>query len=769
MNALVLFLLGVIAGCSAELDPRCAWGQSYWCSGLSAAKSCGAIEHCKSTVWKNQQLKQDARDSCLFCKTIVDDVKRYIQHGKTEAEIAHFLSSACGIIPDATSAAKCKEIADTLITELIQLATSDVDPQMICSLLGVCTGVEDNVQHSPVVKSEQAQPVALAQTSAEKELAPLAVIDVKDEPLCGDCKKFFKDIQDMIIANKTESQVEQLIYQEVCAQLGSLENECKTLVHEFLPEIMDILSKYYDPTMICQSLGVCAAKNSQVDKYPLLFAKLRKLPQLYKAVDKENSAATCLICKTIITELQMLGRDPAIQAEIKDLIKTRFCSLMDSMKVVCIMVIEQYSRELFELMSTVLEPTTRCHSLGFCDAVATKPEKIVPAMALTPAKYPVSGANAAEKDPSTECILCQYAVREIQQMISTNATEEEIMQALEKACTYLPESYVQTCKQFVDTYGKMVIDMLINKIDPEKVCIQLGLCTGSERFPKINIPVFKLSKTSVGTSDPGPICMVCQLVVTEVKAMIGDNATEAEIMQALEKACAMLPDKYSKQCKDFVDKYGPMVIDLLIKDIDPEQVCTQLGLCSTPKNAVNGKNLPPIQVSYPKVGNGEACAVCETIIQYLEALLEQGSTMEQIEALLGKLCGYLPPSMVNQCESIIKQYGDLIIHYVSTLASPKEVCRLIHVCDNKVSPAAAAAPGIALQAASNRIASDSNAGPGIELEHLEVPKLEIKQKAPLLGVNECTWGPYHICSSREIAVKCNKLEYCEKVWSSNQP
>ncbi|XP_072342153.1 prosaposin-like [Scyliorhinus torazame] len=37
-----------------------------------------------------------------------------------------------------------------------------------------------------------------------------------------------------------------------------------------------------------------------------------------------------------------------------------------------------------------------------------------------------------------------------------------------------------------------------------------------------------------------------------------------------------------------------------------------------------------------------------------------------------------------------------------------------------------------------------------------------KEEARLLGLNECTWGPSHWCSSRETAVKCKTVDYCEK-------
>lgn len=761
MKIFAALILAVISVCSAELDPKCAWGQSYWCSSLEVAKSCGAIEHCKTTVWKNQVLKQDAGDTCLFCKTIVEDVKRYVDLEKTEEEISHFLASACGLIPDSASAAKCKKIAEEMIKELLQLISSGMEPQMICSLLGVCSGLEDNVLHSPVIKSSAiGGPV-------ERKMVPMLTMN-EAEPICDDCKKFFNDIKQMITSNKTESEVEQMIDQAICSQLGSFENECKNLVHDYLPELLEMIAAYYDPNLICQALGVCAAKSSEV-KYQLLFTRLRKLP-LYKAAAEQNSATTCLMCKTIMTELQTLDRDKAVQNEIKDLIKTQFCAHIGSLKEMCEFSLEQYSAELFELLANILDPATRCRSLGFCDAIgsAVVPDKIAPEIPLTPLKPAISGTSE-KSDPSPECILCQYVVREIKQMIGTNTTEEQIIQALEKVCSYMPEKYTKQCKQFVDTYGHMIIELLIQEMDPEAVCVQIGLCTGTAQSAADGIAAIPLRPTQGATAkkleaDPTPQCMVCEMIVTELKQMIGDNATEEQIIQSIEKVCRVLPEKYAKQCKEFVDTYGHMVIKLLLEELDPEQICTQLGLCAdTHKSLAPGKALPPIRVNYPIVGSSEACAVCETIIQYLEALLEQGSTMEQIEALMGKLCGYLPDKIVHQCENLVKQYGDLIIHYVSTMAPPREVCKLMKVCDDTVS---AGISGI------NRVSRSERSSPQIELEERQLLKPDFKQKIPRLGENECTWNPRMICEfNHELAKKCNLEEFCKanNLWGNEEP
>jgi hypothetical protein len=44
----------------------------------------------------------------------------------------------------------------------------------------------------------------------------------------------------------------------------------------------------------------------------------------------------------------------------------------------------------------------------------------------------------------------------------------------------------------------------------------------------------------------------------------------------------------------------------------------------------------------------EMCTVCETVIQYVETLLEDNATVAEIEAVLEKVCNFLPTSLRDQ-------------------------------------------------------------------------------------------------------------------------
>lgn len=73
-------------------------------------------------------------------------------------------------------------------------------------------------------------------------------------------------------------------------------------------------------------------------------------------------------------------------------------------------------------------------------------------------------------------------------------------------------------------------------------------------------------------------------------------------MEAMEKVCSMLPDKYSEKCNDFLQKYGKQVVDFLLSDAAPHTICVLLHLCLLEET--------------PPTGQPQNCTLIPTVIQH---------------------------------------------------------------------------------------------------------------------------------------------------------
>lgn len=58
-----------------------------------------------------------------------------------------------------------------------------------------------------------------------------------------------------------------------------------------------------------------------------------------------------------------------------------------------------------------------------------------------------------------------------------------------------------------------------------------------------------------------------------------DNRTEESIREALEGLCQRLPKNVEKDCVRLVDAYAEEIIEMLLADLKPDEVCIALKMC----------------------------------------------------------------------------------------------------------------------------------------------------------------------------------------------
>lgn len=52
------------------------------------------------------------------------------------------------------------------------------------------------------------------------------------------------------------------------------------------------------------------------------------------------------------------------------------------------------------------------------------------------------------------------------------------------------------------------------------------------------------------------------------------------IVAAADKVCNVLPSTIKSECLSFVSLYLPYIVDLIVQEMPPNQICQELGLCN---------------------------------------------------------------------------------------------------------------------------------------------------------------------------------------------
>ncbi|XP_077999575.1 prosaposin-like isoform X3 [Glandiceps talaboti] len=724
---LLVFVTLLAAASAAELfgKEKCTRGPGYWCQHISTAKECGAIQHCKDNVWSPKYTKQND-EVCDFCKEVITTARNLIANKATQKQVVDFLDSACDLIPDAELKSMCRSAVDEYADVLFDLIVSEMDPETICTAMGLC---KPGVAIKPMIKT-----VPIVDIKPAKKVAQKSSIE------CAVCTLAMQEIDSLITQNSTISEIISVV-DKVCTILpDTIRGECKTFIDDYGVQIINLLVLKLSPNEICTKLGLCTANQKS-------FRDLK---------DTE-----CSLCELVVQYLDsFIDKNQTKQKIVQGL--HEFCNILpDSLKGQCNDIITQYGMAIPELLEQLLDPLKVCELIGLCTSNQVH--------------------NVGVKDDTT-CQLCKFVGQYLLTVLEKNATQQEIEQALDQVCAILPASIKDECTSLVAEYGPIVFQLL-DQLSPDQICQVLGLCSSSsvkvspvkddqycdvcklvaqyaltalksnsteaeienaleqlcsalpasisdecttlvkQYFPLIiqlldtMTPDDVCKALGLCSSTKSPLvlkktplknpttCAVCELAMNYIDGFIDQNSTASEIIAVLDKVCSALPSSLGTECTALIDEYGPEILKLLVQQLDPKQVCSELGLCTAQKVKV-------------AVKDSTTCEVCKLVGQYLLTVLKNNATEQEIEQALEEVCNLLPASVKDECNSLVQQYGPVLFSLLKSL-SPSELCDAIGLCPGKL----------------------------------------------VVGADKCMFGPAFWCASETNAKLCNAVQHCKlHVW-----
>uniref|UniRef100_A0A8D0HAY8 Prosaposin n=1 Tax=Sphenodon punctatus TaxID=8508 RepID=A0A8D0HAY8_SPHPU len=322
------------------------------------------------------------------------------------------------------------------------------------------------------------------------------------------------------------------------------------------------------------------------------------------------------------------------------------------------------------------------------------------------------------------CTDCVQLVTDIQEAVRTNSSfVDSLVNHAKQECDRLGPGVAELCKNYISQYSDLAIQMMMH-MQPKDICSMAGFCPSLKSVPlqtlvpakviqEANVEPLKKSMVQAKTFS---VCDICETMVKEVTSLLESNKTEEEMVYEMEKVCSVLPESIQEQCRGFVETYGKAVIDMLLEATLPETVCVLLKLCA------NDGALPAEKMVPEQTQANDFCDVCKMVVAYADKELEKNATEAEIEAVLEKVCHFLPESFTTQCVQFVQQYEPMVVQLLAEMMDPAFVCSKLGVC--------------------------------------------VSSKLPLLGSDACVWGPGYWCKNMETASQCNAVEHCKRhVWN----
>ncbi|XP_028915571.1 prosaposin isoform X1 [Ornithorhynchus anatinus] len=469
----------------------------------------------------------------------------------------------------------------------------------------------------------------------------------------------------------------------------------------------------------------------------------------------------CDLCKEVITVVGDLLKNGKTENDIRDYLEKTCGWLPDPRSSECKEMVDSYLPVILDMIKgEVSRPGEVCSALSLCQSLqkqlatqeqqkqldsnqiseANLPEVVAPFMANVPLLlYPQDKSEQpqeAAKAGGDVCKDCIQLVADVQDAMKTNSSfVESLVAHAKEQCDHLGPAIADMCKNYINQYSDLVVQMVLHMQDqqPKDICGMAGFCSSSNQMPlqaltpaKVaaadEIPALELVAPIMSNEaqvKSGPTCELCEYVIKEITKLLEDNKTEENVIHAVEKVCSILPKSMTQECQDLVEAYGKSIVELLLEEASPQLVCSMLGLCAGRRPAQT-VHLAELKAEKPKIRG--FCDVCKKLVGYLDHNLEQNSTKQEILAGLEKGCSFLPDPYQKQCDEFVDEYEPVLIEILVEMMDPNFVCLKIGAC-----PSA---------------------------------------HRPLLGTEECVWGPSYWCKNMETAAQCNAVEHCKRhVWN----
>ncbi|GLH13878.1 Uncharacterized protein GBIM_18364 [Gryllus bimaculatus] len=740
---LCLLFVGTVQSASIEIIDSsppvnsrfCVRGPSYWCKNITTAKDCNAVKHCIQTVWEQQTLPADNDNVCQICKDMVAQARAQLESNETQEELREVFEGSCKLIPISIVQKECIKLSDEFIPELVETLASQMNPQAVCAVAGLCNNARIDALLSSSSDSNSDE-ISNEITSPEK---------------CHDCSFVARQIEQNLLRTPKETILNNFV--EACGRLGSFSDGCAAVVITHFESLYSHLMKNFNGDGLCHLSGMCQFKFHTHEPDETIEGIEVVHTSSVGMLKPEKKDGACEMCQQLVLHLRDFLVANTTETEFEQVLKG-LCGQFKSFKAQCLSIVEEYYAVFYDFLVSELDAKGAkelCSLLAICRPPTVKGGPLWPlvpteavhnyeahkAAAGIPESRPIVGQDEANSmnilhrvplngdgvgvriadgnswaaplpvermlpqsvtyvSNKQLCTFCEYLLHYLQVALTSPATESEIRKVVGEACDHLPHTIDDQCRSFVDTYGDALVALLAQEIDPSQVCPKLGLCPESQVLVDLTHVV-----------NDKPTCPLCLFAVEELVTKLKDNKTEEGIRKALDELCEDLPKSLVGECRTFVENYSEELVDMIVADFTPQEVCSYLKLCdppsisSAPVSSVdeimtNDVQLPIKRLLPQTVVNAEleqmqsnvedstSCVLCEFVLSKIDSALKDKTTEDEIKHVVHDVCNWMPKTVVAECNKFVDQYADLVITLLAQNIDPKEVCTEIKLCASKL-------------------------------------------------------------------------------------
>lgn len=551
-------------------------------------------------------------------------------------------------------------LADDFIPELVEALASQMNPQMVCSVAGLC----NNAAIDKMLEEQKKKPVYVGKSLT-----------------CNNCNVLSNSIIEKFNNTHRDQVLDNI--QDLCGKMSSFSDACNSIVLTHFNTFYQQIQEKISSDAVCHMSGVCSWKfHSHAEN-----DDMKELSSEVVAGDD----LPCELCQQLVRHLRDVLIANTTEDEFKQVLQG-LCGQTKGFKTECLSIVDEYYKIIYETLVNNLDASGACFLIGICPKGETVFKPIAPAkidVKITKLETVPSLSNAEissmqkplnslfETEMSTRlvengelCTLCEYFMHFVQETLTLPSNEKKIKDDLKLICSKsMPKTLKGECDDFVDMYGDAVVALLVQEIDPRQICPFMRMCSPNT-----------VEEEKEVTDKPS--CPLCLFAVEQAQIKIKDDKTKENAIKVLNNLCNHFPNnKLKAECVDFVKTYTSELINLLVQDFTPQQICVAIKLCENNKFDLKSLGIEVVkkEIDYNEEAPMPQCLLCKKVIELVEKELIGEKTKENIMEALRRTCSKLKRGQKN-CNKFVEKYGELIADLILKEMKPDQICKELLYC-----------------------------------------------------------------------------------------
>jgi len=181
----------------------------------------------------------------------------------------------------------------------------------------------------------------------------------------------------------------------------------------------------------------------------------------------------------------------------------------------------------------------------------------------------------AETASPVKCAICQFVIKEVENIVEKNTTQAGLIALLDKVCT--KAHLGDWCVQNVVPLVAELLQSIVAKADPAVVCTKIKLCSSGLTTEEMMdaIAAEDLEEEQALTVR----CEVCSAIIDYVQKRLQGPATQEKVQALVTAACGHIPFA-RKVCVNIV---APTIANItvgLANRLSSGAICTAIHQCS---------------------------------------------------------------------------------------------------------------------------------------------------------------------------------------------